>query len=72
MTASAYEHLLVARNAGVATGTLNRTDAMNAFDMGVKGKLEQVVAHELADDVDVRCVGFTGAGRPFLRRGRNR
>ena len=68
MTMPAYENLLVARHVGVATVTLNRPDSMNALNMGLKGELAQVVA-ELADDADVRCVVFTGAGRAFSAGG---
>lgn len=68
MMTPAYENVVVTRDAGVATVTLNRPDAMNALNMGLKRDLAQVV-RELADDGDVRCVVFTGAGRAFSAGG---
>jgi 2-(1,2-epoxy-1,2-dihydrophenyl)acetyl-CoA isomerase len=65
---TAYDNLLVERRAGVATVTLNRADAMNALNMGVKSDLARVVA-ELAGDPEVRCVVFTGTGRAFSAGG---
>jgi len=53
--------VLVEREDGVATVTLNRPDAMNALDTGLMtvlpGELEA-----LAHDREVRCVVLTGAG----------
>lgn len=66
--AGVYENVEVARDGGVATVTLNRADAMNALNMGLKRDLAQVV-HDLADDAEVRCVVFTGAGRAFSAGG---
>lgn len=66
--ASTYEALLVDRQAGVATVTLHRPEAMNALNMTLKRDLGRAVG-ELADDADVRCVVVTGAGRAFSAGG---
>ena len=63
-----YANLLVSLDAGVATVTLNRSDAMNALNMGLKADLAGAVK-ALADDPDVRCVVLTGAGRAFSAGG---
>ncbi len=49
---------------GVATLTLNRPDALNAFDLTMARELEQVFRTEARDDA-VRAVVVTGAGRAF-------
>ncbi|GAA0961310.1 enoyl-CoA hydratase-related protein [Kribbella koreensis] len=49
---------------GVATITLNRPDAMNAFDTPTKVALRDTVQAAAADDA-VRCVVLTGTGRAF-------
>jgi 2-(1,2-epoxy-1,2-dihydrophenyl)acetyl-CoA isomerase len=65
---STYANVGVDHEAGVATVTLNRPDAMNALNMDLKSDLAGVVA-ELADDPAVRCVVFTGAGQAFSAGG---
>ncbi|HYG94128.1 MAG TPA: crotonase/enoyl-CoA hydratase family protein [Nocardioides sp.] len=49
---------------GVATLTLSRPDALNAFDLTMARELEQVFLTDARDD-DVRAVVVTGAGRAF-------
>jgi enoyl-CoA hydratase/carnithine racemase len=49
---------------GVATLTLNRPAALNAFDLTMARELEQVFRGEARSD-DVRAVVVTGAGRAF-------
>jgi enoyl-CoA hydratase/carnithine racemase len=49
---------------GVALLTLNRPDALNAFDVTMARELEQVFRDAATDD-DVRAVVVTGAGRAF-------
>ena len=49
---------------GVATLTLNRPDALNAFDLTMARELEQVFRTDARDDA-VRAVVVTGAGRAF-------
>ncbi len=49
---------------GVATLTLDRPDALNAFDLTMARELERVFLDAAQDD-DVRAVVVTGAGRAF-------
>ncbi|MCW2833061.1 MAG: enoyl-CoA hydratase [Nocardioides sp.] len=49
---------------GVATLTLNRPDALNAFDLTMARELERVFLTDARDDA-VRAVVVTGAGRAF-------
>jgi enoyl-CoA hydratase/carnithine racemase len=49
---------------GVATLTLSRPDALNAFNLTMARELEQVFLTDARDD-DVRAVVVTGAGRAF-------
>jgi enoyl-CoA hydratase/carnithine racemase len=49
---------------GVATLTLSRPDALNAFDLTMARELEKVFLTDARDD-DVRAVVVTGAGRAF-------
>jgi enoyl-CoA hydratase/carnithine racemase len=60
-----YETLLWDVDAdGVATLTLNRPDALNAFDLTMARELEQVFLTDARDDA-VRAVVVTGSGRAF-------
>jgi enoyl-CoA hydratase/carnithine racemase len=49
---------------GIATLTLNRPDALNAFNVTMARELEQVFLGDALDD-SVRAVVVTGAGRAF-------
>lgn len=49
---------------GIAVLTLNRPDALNAFDLTMARELEQVFLTDARDD-GVRAVVVTGAGRAF-------
>ncbi|KRC46293.1 MULTISPECIES: crotonase/enoyl-CoA hydratase family protein [unclassified Nocardioides] len=49
---------------GVATLTLSRPDALNAFDLTMARELEQVFLTDARDDA-VRAVVVTGSGRAF-------
>lgn len=49
---------------GVATLTLNRPDALNAFTVTMATELEEVFRAAATDD-DVRAIVVTGAGRAF-------
>jgi enoyl-CoA hydratase/carnithine racemase len=60
-----YETLLWDVDAdGVATLTLNRPDALNAFSVTMARELQQIFTTDAADDA-VRAVVVTGAGRGF-------
>jgi 2-(1,2-epoxy-1,2-dihydrophenyl)acetyl-CoA isomerase len=56
--------VLLQRDGGVATVTLNRPEAMNAWDTALGDDLRTAV-QELAADEAVRAVVITGAGRAF-------
>ncbi len=56
--------VVLERNGGVATVTLNRPDKLNAFNDEMLGALGQILKQLGADD-EVRCVVLTGAGRGF-------
>jgi 2-(1,2-epoxy-1,2-dihydrophenyl)acetyl-CoA isomerase len=58
------ETLLVDRESGVQTITLNRPDALNSFNAPMKRELLEVLK-TAARDTDVRCLILTGAGRAF-------
>jgi enoyl-CoA hydratase/carnithine racemase len=49
---------------GIATLTLNRPDALNAFDLTMARELEQVFLTDARED-EVRAVVVTGSGRAF-------
>lgn len=59
-----YENLIYEKNEGIATVTLNRPEALNAFGPGMS---EDIIAvfKEMADDDDVKVTILTGAGRGF-------
>ncbi|HUO52428.1 MAG TPA: enoyl-CoA hydratase-related protein [Gemmatimonadaceae bacterium] len=59
-----YESILLTRDGGVGTLTLNRPDKLNAF----AGTMRQEIAdalNELERDAAVRVIVITGAGRAF-------
>jgi 2-(1,2-epoxy-1,2-dihydrophenyl)acetyl-CoA isomerase len=58
------DSLLVDRTGAVVTLTLNRPDAMNALDIGLKEALREALA-ELDADRTCRAVVLTGAGKAF-------
>jgi 2-(1,2-epoxy-1,2-dihydrophenyl)acetyl-CoA isomerase len=53
--------VLLERDGGIATVTLNRPEKMNALDVELMTELTRVL-EEVATDTSVRCVVFTGAG----------
>ncbi|WP_242124003.1 crotonase/enoyl-CoA hydratase family protein [Sphingobium sp. Sx8-8] len=61
--------LRIERNGHVATLTLDRPDSLNALGSDGDGKIFQQVCEELNDDLDVRCVILTGAGKAFSAGG---
>jgi 2-(1,2-epoxy-1,2-dihydrophenyl)acetyl-CoA isomerase len=56
--------LLVERDGGVVTVTLNRPDTLNALNVALKEALRDTLA-ELAADPDCRAVVLAGTGRGF-------
>jgi 2-(1,2-epoxy-1,2-dihydrophenyl)acetyl-CoA isomerase len=63
-----YQHVVLERRDHVATLTLNRPDAYNAFDLALGREIFHAVL-EVDDDPQVRCVVVTGAGRAFCAGG---
>jgi 2-(1,2-epoxy-1,2-dihydrophenyl)acetyl-CoA isomerase len=63
-----YEHVTVERAQQVATITLNRPDAFNAFNLAMGREIFHA-AIEVDEDPEVRCVVITGAGRAFCAGG---
>jgi len=60
----AYEFLILQRAGGIATLTLNRPDALNAWNEAMRGELRDAV-HALVEDDELRVLVITGAGRAF-------
>ncbi|MDY6879052.1 MAG: enoyl-CoA hydratase [Thermodesulfobacteriota bacterium] len=58
------EEILLERDKGVATITLNRPERFNAFTTDMYQILPEVIQKLQADD-DVRAIIFTGAGKAF-------
>jgi enoyl-CoA hydratase/carnithine racemase len=56
--------VLVERDDGVATVTLNRPDALNALSMALRNRIAEVFT-ELEQDNTVAAIVLTGAGRAF-------
>ena len=59
-----YENILLARDAGIGTLTLNRPDKLNAFSGTMRQELADALV-ELERDPSVRVIIVTGAGRAF-------
>lgn len=59
-----YETLLIKRDAGVATITLNRPEKMNTLSPKMVAEIPQAL-EEVGKDKSVRSVVLTGAGRAF-------
>ena len=59
-----YENILLARDAGVGTLTLNRPDKLNAFAGEMRREVGDAL-EELEADQSVRVIVITGAGRGF-------
>jgi len=59
-----YTSLLLERQNGVATITLNRPEKLNALDATLRQEILEACA-EVQNDDSVRAVIFTGAGRGF-------
>lgn len=66
--ASASELVLISRQNGVATLTLNRPERLNALNAELGVALSQAVERVAAED-EIRVVVITGAGRAFCAGG---
>ena len=64
----AYQQLTLERANQIATITLNRPDAFNAFGMTLGRELFDV-SLEVDEDPGIRCVVITGAGKAFCAGG---
>ena len=61
---SEYEHLVIERDGGVATLTLNRPAASNALNVAIMEEIE-AAAQSFRRDEETRVVIFAGAGKHF-------
>jgi len=61
-------HLLVSKQDGIATLTMNRPEARNALSNEMRSELASVL-HDVEQDDSVRCVVLTGAGDHFMAGG---
>ncbi len=59
-----YKKILLNRENGIATITLNRPEVLNALDHEIEVELGQAI-REAGDDEGVRVLVITGAGRAF-------
>lgn len=59
-----FQHLLVERDEGVVTITMNRPEVLNAFNDLMLQELTEAIEAASRDDT-IRCVVLTGAGRAF-------
>ena len=60
--------ILLARDGGVATLTINRPDTLNAVDIFTIAAMNRAL-DELESDPEIRVIVFTGAGRAFIAGG---
>ncbi|MDP6873968.1 MAG: enoyl-CoA hydratase/isomerase family protein, partial [Alphaproteobacteria bacterium] len=65
---SIYQDLLIEKDNGVMTVTLNAPEAMNAFTPGMHKAMSQIWS-DIHDDPEVDVVVLTGAGRAFSAGG---
>src|SRR5260221_13425123 len=63
-----FDTLLYEIDDGIATVTLNRPQALNAFNFAMQQDLAALIPTIASDDT-VRCVILTGAGRAFCAGG---
>ena len=59
-----YKSILLKRESGVATITLNRAENMNGLDQQMCKELV-AVTEEVAQDSEVKVVVLTGSGKAF-------
>jgi enoyl-CoA hydratase len=58
------KYILLSKNKGIATVTLNRPDSLNAFNWEMWNQLESVLEGAM-DDNSIKVIILTGAGRAF-------
>src|SRR4051794_25431206 len=63
-----YQLLIIEKNDGVATITMNRPERLNAVSPRMHGELARVF-RDAQMDADTRAVVITGAGRGFTAGG---
>lgn len=63
-----YQAIQVEKADGIATITLNRPNALNALDLGMREELGETLA-AIRDDPDIGVLVLTGAGRAFCAGG---
>jgi len=68
MNISDYKALLLERDGGVLTVTLNRPETLNAFDEQMDIEMSRLFL-DVAEDDETRVVVLTGAGRAFSAGG---
>jgi enoyl-CoA hydratase len=68
MQLDSFKSMLVARDAGVTTVTLNNPDKLNALDPQAERELGQFF-YEVATDAETHVIVLTGAGRAFSAGG---
>ncbi|MDT7935003.1 MAG: enoyl-CoA hydratase-related protein [Sphingomonadaceae bacterium] len=61
---SEYQTVLVERRGRVAILTMNRPEALNAYNLQLTGELQQAL-REVDADAGVGCIVLTGAGKAF-------
>jgi len=64
----AYQHILVERQDGIITLTLNRPESLNAMTVEMGDEVTDLV-RTLKEDKDARVLILTGAGRAFCAGG---
>ncbi len=64
----AYENIILEKDGPIAVLTLNRPQALNALNSGIRNDMEDALALLEIDDA-IRVVIFTGAGRAFSAGG---
>ena len=59
-----YKEIILEKEEGVATLTLNRPEKLNALSFGMRAEIHAAL-QEIQEDDDVRALIITGAGRGF-------
>ena len=65
---SSYQHLLVEKDDGIATLTINRPEVLNATNFRLHNELSRIWL-DIGNDPEVRVALITGAGRAFSAGG---